>query len=309
MHHDDVPDGDPRHDITDLYAFQRPDNPLSSILILNVHPEASTPVTAIDPQASYELKIDTNGDFKADIAFHVLFNMDDRGEYTATVYAARGINTDESGPVGDIIIRKAPVSVGHEVQITTEGAYRFFAGLRSDSFFADRLGFANNMQWTGQDYFADKNVFGIVLEVPHSALGTNPHLGIWARIMVPVHGIPRPVNVAGRPGNNIFRPDVVTFQTIPPAQQRDRFLPQYVGVFQNFGYTEPEATALAHEWVPDVLRYDYTQAVGYPNGRHLTDDVVDDLLRIITRGTVMTGDEIGPHTDFLAEFPYLGPPH
>lgn len=309
MHHEDVPEGDPRHDITDLYAFQTPDNPASSILILNVHPNLSTLGAAIDPQVSYELKIDTNGDFEVDIAFHVLFSGGDSGQRTATVYHATGAEADESGRIGEVIIQQAPISVGDEVQITRVDEYRFFAGPRSDSFFADRVGFANNMKWTGQDYFADKNVFGIVLEVPHHALGPNPHLGIWARIMVLVHGIPRPVNVAGRPGNNIFRPDVAAFQTIPPAQQRDHFLPQYVGVFQNFGYTEPEAIALAHEWVPDVLRYDYTQAAGYPNGRHLTDDVVDDLLRIITRGAIMTGDEIGPHTDFLAEFPYLGPPH
>jgi hypothetical protein len=309
MHHDDVPEGDPRHDITDLYAFQMPDNPASSILILNVHPDASISANAVDPQASYELKIDTNGDFQADLAFHVLFGVNDRGEHTATVYRSTGADAHNSGSVGEVIFQHTPVSVGREVQITSADGYHFFAGLRSDPFFADRLGFANNMQWTGQDYFADKNVFGIVLEVPHSAFGTNPQLGIWARVMAPVHGITKPANVAGRPGNNVFRPDVATFQTIPPAQQRDLFLPHYVGIFQNFGYSEPEASVLAREWLPDVLRYDYTQAAGYPNGRHLTDRVVEDLIRIITRGAITTGDQIGPHNDLLAEFPYLGSPH
>lgn len=308
MHHDDVPEGDPRHDITDLYAFPTPGNPSSSILILNVHPEVSTPTNAVDDQASYELKIDINGDFKPEVAFHVLFGLGDHGQQTATVYRALGDDADESGPIGEIIIHQAPVTVGPELHITTEGAYRFFAGLRSDSFFADRIGFANNMQWTGQDYFADKHVFGIVLEVPNSVLGANEQLGIWARTMVPVHGALKPVNVAGRPGNNVLRPDVATFQTIPPAQQRDHFLPQYIRRFQDFGYSEPEAITLAHEWLPDILPYDYRYTPGYPNGRILTDDVVDMVLSLITHGQV-TSDLVEPHTDYIADFPYLGSPH
>ena len=308
MHHDDVPAGDPRHDITDLYAFPTPDDPSSSILILNVHPEVSSPENIVDDQASYELKIDINGDFTPEVAFHVLFTQGDHGQQMATVYRALGADAEASGPIGKIIIHQAPVSLGAEPHITTEGAYRFFAGLRSDSFFADRIGFANNMQWTGQDYFADKNVFGMVLAAPNSALGANGPLGIWARTMMRVHGTRKPVNMAGRPGNNVLRPDVATFQTIPPARQRERFIPQYIQLFQQFGYSESEASALAHAWLPDILPYDYRRAPGYPNGRTLTDDVVDMALRLVSHGQV-TSDLVRPHTDYLADFPYLGSPH
>jgi hypothetical protein len=49
--------------------------------------------------------------------------------------------------------------------------------------------------------------------------------------------------------------------------------------------------------------------VAYPaNGRALTDDVVDVFLTVLTNGKV-TGDKVGPHTDLLDEFPYVGPPH
>ena len=181
MHHNDVPEGDPRNDITDLYVFRAPDDPTSSILILNVYPEASMAANAIDPQASYELKIDTDGDLEAEVAFHVLFASDDLGQQTAKVYRASGAEARESGPIGEVIIHHAPVSVEPKLHITTAGGYRFFAGLRSDPFFADRIGFANKMQWTGQDYFADENVFGIVLTVPNSVLGANGQLNLWAR--------------------------------------------------------------------------------------------------------------------------------
>ena len=40
----------------------------------------------------------------------------------------------------------------------------------------------------------------------------------------------------------------------------------------------------------------------------LTDDVLDARLAMLTNGKVL-GDHIGPHTDLLPDFPYLGNPH
>lgn len=57
------------------------------------------------------------------------------------------------------------------------------------------------------------------------------------------------------------------------------------------------------------MPYDTGRPAAYPaNGRGLTDDVVDPLLSLFTNGKV-SGDGVGPHTDMLTEFPYLGPPH
>jgi hypothetical protein len=307
MHHNDAPNLDPRTDITDLFVFQKPGDPSKSILILNVNPEAPTHADAFDPQASYELKIDADGDFAAEIAFHVLFTPLDDGQQTATLYRATGAAARDTGPVGEAIIQHAPVSFTQVARITAKGLYRFYAGLRSEPFFADPIGFQNNMLWTGQDFWAGKNVFGIVLEVPNSALGPDPKIGLWGRTMTPVHGTPTSVNQMGRPGNNVFRQGADTNAT-PPAQQRERFLSQYVAMFEAFGYKEAEATTLALEWLPDILPYDYTSSAGYPNGRKLADDIVDELVNLMTRGRI-TNDLVEPHTDYLADFPYLGLPH
>lgn len=305
MHHNDAPDLDPRTDIADLYVFQKPTDPSKSILILNVNPEARA--SAFDPQASYELKIDTNGDFEADIAFHILFITLENGQQTATLYRATGVAAQSTGPIGDVVIRDAPVSFTHEARITTEGPYQFFAGLRSEPFFADPDGFVNNMQWTGRDGWAGKNIFGIVLEVPNSVLGSQSHIGIWGRTMALVHGTLTPVNQMGRPGTNVFRQGCDT-NTVSPAQQREQFFPQYVAMFKTSGYSEADANTLAMEWLPDLLPYDYMSAAGYPNGRQLTDDIVDNVVEIMTHGK-MKDDLVHPHTNYLAEFPYLGIPH
>jgi hypothetical protein len=60
--------------------------------------------------------------------------------------------------------------------------------------------------------------------------------------------------------------------------------------------------------LPDILRYDCEQPARYPNGRVLTDDVYDVRIAFLTYGRV-TSDGVGPHDDYLAEFPFLGPPH
>ena len=77
------PHGDARLDLTDLYAFPKPGEADKSILIMNVHPSAvvnppgSTTREPFAPEALYELKIDTNGDAVADIAYRVRFSSSD----------------------------------------------------------------------------------------------------------------------------------------------------------------------------------------------------------------------------------------
>ena len=79
------PHGDARLDLTDLYAFPKPREADKSILIMNVHPSAvvnppgSTTREPFAPEALYELKIDTNGDAVADIAYRVRFSSSSGG--------------------------------------------------------------------------------------------------------------------------------------------------------------------------------------------------------------------------------------
>src|SRR4029077_12345481 len=90
------PHGDARLDFTDLYAFPKPGEADKSILIMNVHPSAVVnppgPTTAepFSPEALYELKIDTDGDAIADIAYRVRFSSSEDGSQTATMRRADG---------------------------------------------------------------------------------------------------------------------------------------------------------------------------------------------------------------------------
>lgn len=70
----------------------------------------------------------------------------------------------------------------------------------------------------------------------------------------------------------------------------------------------PRPRSAFTSWLPNILRYDYTSAAGYPNGRKLADDIVDSGLSLMTQGRITT-DLVEPHTDYLTDFPYLGQPH
>ena len=166
------PQGDARLDFTDLYAFPKPGDTGKSILIMNVHPSAGenppgpTTTEPFAPEALYELKIDTDGDAVADIAYRVRFSAFERGAQTATLHRIDGQEAAGSGDAGRMIVDGAPVSIGCEARVTEAGDTRFFAGWRSDPFFCDVEGAKNNLQFTGVDFFADKDVCSIVLEVP-----------------------------------------------------------------------------------------------------------------------------------------------
>jgi hypothetical protein len=306
---------DSRTDLTDLYVFPSADRPGCSVLILDFNPEAVHGEIAFDPAASYEIKIDTDGDLEADVAFHVLFETRSGLDGAATVYRASGVEARSTGRVGEAIIVGAEVHVDGSADVVEANGCRFLAGLRSDPHFKDIKGFRNNFQFTGDDPVARRNVFGMALEVPTDALG-GASLRLWARAVVPVDGQPRTVDVAGRPGiNNTFnihpeddRDDREEFNETSPREQRSRFMSRFVARLQGIGYPGPEAEALAATLLPDVLEYRTSEPAAFPNGRTLTDDTADWTLELLTRGR-LTNDLVGPHTDLLSTFPYLGRPH
>jgi Domain of unknown function (DUF4331) len=310
------PHGDARLDFTDLYAFPKPGDASKSILIMNVHPAVGVnppgPTTAVAfaTEAIYELKIDTNGDAVADIAYRVRFKSSESGAQTATVRRVEGAQAAGTGDDGQVIFEGVPVSTGPETRATAAGDYRFFAGWRSDPFFFDVNGALNNLQFTGDDYFANQDVCTIALEVPNSALSPKT-MGIWARTLDGASGKWIQADRGARPNQTPFLAGEqnAAYLAAEPADDA-RFIPVFAHALEHTGgYTPAEATRVAGTLLPDVLLCDPTRSAAFPhNGRALTDDVVDFFLPLLSNGKV-TGDKVGPHKDLLADFPYLGPPH
>jgi hypothetical protein len=310
------PHGDARLNLTDLYAFPKPGDARKSILIVDVHPSfgidppAPTTPEPFASDALYELKIDTNADAVADIAYRVRFSPFIGGTQTATLRFVEGAKASGTGDEGQIIVQGAPVSLDQEARITESGDYRFFAGWRSDPFFFDTLGAIDNFHFTGKDFFADKDVCSIVLEVPNSAFGSRA-VGLWMRVLDGSSGSWVQADRGARPSQAVFLPGDAgsAYLAAEPADD-SRFIAVFAHSLQHSGgYAPEEARRVAASLLPDIMRFDPARPAAYPdNGRALTDDVIDDFLSILTNRKVTT-DGIGAHKDLLTEFPFLGPPH
>ena len=310
------PRGDARLDFTDLYAFPKPGDGGKSILIMNVHPSASEkppgPTTAepFAPEALYELKIDTDGDAVANIAYRVRFSSSDGEAQIATLRRVEGAQAAATGDGGKVIVEGAPVSTGPVAQVTEAGDYRFFAGWRSDPFFCDVEGAKNRLQFTGDDFFADKNICSIVLEVPNSALGAE-EIRLWACTLAPERGGWVQAERGARPAQAVLLVDRErdAYLAGEPADDA-RFVACFAHALEHTGgYPLSDATRVAKTLLPDLLPYSPARPASFPdNGRTLTDDAFDSFLRVLTNGKV-TEDKVGPHRDLVTEFPYVGPPH
>ncbi|GAA3370160.1 hypothetical protein GCM10020367_15690 [Streptomyces sannanensis] len=304
------PMNDARLDLTDLFAFTVPGD--RTVLIMNVNPDAPTGGETFHPDAVYRINIDTDGDHQADVAYSFTFTPPAEGTQTCTVHRATGEQARAHEAAGQIIVVDAPVSFGKHPTVIESGDYMLSVGLRSDPFFADLDGIINKFQWTGTDWGADKNVFGIVLEMPNAALGDNPVIGIWARVSIHHNGTLKSVDRGAHPSlTAYFNADEAkdAYNAGEPADDWDTYKDTWTAALQHFGAYEPaEAEKVLRTVLPDILRFDRSRPAAYPNGRTLTDDVTSARLSMLTNGKVRT-DRIGSHKDLLPEFPYLGTPH
>lgn len=310
------PHGDARLDFTDLYAFPKPGDSGKSILIMNVHPSASidppgtTTAEPFSTEALYELKIDTDGDAVADISYRVRFFASESGTQTATLRRVEGVQAAGTADAGQIIVERTPVSTGREAHVTDAGGHRFFAGWRSDPFFFDVEGALNNLQFTGNDFFAAKDVCSIAIELPNAALGAG-RVGLWARTLANQDGKWVQADRGARPQQTPFLSGEANAAYLAAEPASDaRFVPVFAHALEHAGgYTPEDANRVAATLLPDILCYDPRRPASFPdNGRLLTDDVVAFFMPILTNGKVK-GDKVGPHRDLLGAFPYLGAPH
>ncbi len=322
------PLGDQRLDLCDLYAFQSPNDPARTVLILNANPQAD----ALHPDAIYRLAIDNNGDLLNDIAFSYVFSEPKNGKQTVNVFMAKGAEAQSPEAVGTKIISDGEVSFGPIPNIIKSGNYTFFAGSRSDAFFFDFDGIKNlydtsggknftvmhleggKSPWSGKDSSTEANIFSIALELPTSELGANPMIRIWGRCSLRRDGKLIHVDRAGHPSvSSFFNTDDTKeeYNASEPVNDYKRWLELFIHLMGHTGdYTREEAIAAINESsiLPDMLSYDPSKAATYPNGRNLTDDVINARLSFLSKGEIPP-DGLSPHTDILSQFPYLGTPH
>jgi len=314
------PGDDTRLDLTDVFAFRSEEDPGKTVLIIDsnptIRPPVDLPATVITsrdfhPGAVYRINIDNDRDAQADVAFTLTFSQLADGAQTGTAYYATGPDAREPGPAGQLLTSSIPVSFGATARPVQADGIRLFAGTRSDPFFADIEGALHGFHWTGHDDFEGNNVLSIALEVPDDMLGGGPMIGIWASISLYRDGMLMQMDRGGNPTINPFiNPDGEKdlYNSRQPADDVANYLGPWSKILENGGYPPEEARQAALMVLPDILRYDRTQAAAYPNGRVPTDDVFSMRFAWLSHGKVPpTG--LKPHDDLLHGFPYLGVPN
>jgi hypothetical protein len=315
-------------DINDVYVF-RGSNASRTVLAMTVNPAINVlGPTTFQTDAAYILKIDTGSDNRADLRIRVTFgDPDAQGiqHYTVKFKGRTVASGFTDNAKGKSLSRRGVTA---------------FAGMRSDPFFFDLLGFIGTVKSQGtrtlndgneSDFFVGLNTLAIVVELPTSLLGANgTNIGVWGQTKVN----DMVADQMGRPAiNTVFNTTVAdkeAFNVTAPAAQPNvmggKFRTNVINVLGAFSsldsegaYTADQAGTLAGVLIPDTIRYDLgSVAAGPLNGRGLADDVIDAELNITTGGFAFAGrdamgaiptDGVGPHTDYLSTFPYLGVPH
>ena len=316
-------------DINDVYAFQG-HNAKKTVLVMTTNPAINAFGGKFGANVRYILNVDQDGDAVQDLAYVVRFNDGAAGhqKYKVTRYSGTDAMTLAHGSV------RGHGSTAGNGTADLKGHGKVFAGVRSDPFFFDLTGFVGSLFGIGTDalsnhptcdmndptdIFAGFNTNAIVIEVPDRELGGN--IGVWGQTTWWDGSAWMPGDQMGRPAiNTVFNTKLVDvnasatknlFNATPPSQQNSgQFRANVLDTLEALGGYDPSGLGgfLADVLLPDVLTYNTATPAGFLNGRALADDVIDTELGIVTANGI-TGDCIGPHSDYLAKFPYLGVPH
>ena len=297
-------------DINDIYAFSTP-NEGKTVLIVTVNPGAGAlpnSGTTFGPAVDYYIKVDTNGDAKADITYKAKFGQPNgMGVQSAKLW--KNGHLVSSGWTG--------------VANSVDGGGKFTGDLYDDPFFFDLAAFQGAVLGSGngrtfcdgmeEDFFLGLNVNAIVLRVPNAELGGDgANLGVWATTEAPRGGKRVQIDQMGRPAiNTVFnnananKSDRELFNRVQPVEMVNAgFRDHAEDVLMALGAADP--AGLAAVLIPDTLTYQTANTDGFLNGRRLRNDVIDAELNLVTDGGI-TSDCIGNDSAFPNDWPYLAP--
>ena len=336
---------DHRIDITDIYAFKSSGG---TTLVVNVNPltsPADTKTATLNSQALYQVKIDTNLNGFADIAYRIHFGN------TRTL--------SDGAKVQDYVIKRATgaaargdawsgttVAIGHTTAYgrapriaSVLGGGKAFVGPRDDPFFFDLPGFVEFKKqllagstdtgvllggFTGMDTFAGTNVTSIAIEVPNSRLGGSGHtVGVWATTSLPKGGGYVQVERMGRPAiNTVFNntnAEKEAANRLKPSDDRAFDRDNVLNVLNAIGnvldanalpsYDAATKSAIANTLTPDTLTVKLGNAAGFLNGRQPKNDVIDAEFSLLTNGNITSDGVNANDKSFPTSFPYLASPH
>jgi len=333
-HHFDTPTAreDPRLNLCDFYLFAG-STPGTTAMAMTVNPAADAQTTApFREEAIYAFRFATDGDGRDEVAFKVRFS-DSTGPQPSS--AADGGQLLEvrravalpDGPDGELLMHGRTDEIG-----VGEYGIRVFAGVVGDAFTGDATaleafkaaaaqGRYRRQEFTHRvNFFGDRMVAAIVLEVPNTLIANISRVHSWATVTLYGHapmqqvarwGLPLLTHLflegdlrerfnRTRPGDDdaLLRSAIAATTAKYAAMAETTTDPAAYGhrVADLFG-----GLTLPYE-LGTVASFDYT---GF-NGRALHDNVMDVMLSLLTNSPLGIG--VAPDRGrYTTTFPYLRP--
>ena len=338
-HHFDIPTGreDPRLNLCDFYLFAG-SAAGTTAMVMTVNPAADARTAApFRDEAVYAFRFDTDGDQHEDVSFKARFGEVVQGVPSAT-------NAVTRDPAQRFEVRRAdhcPDGIDGDLMVSGytnhvlagEHGVRVFAGVVNDPFAGDAAALETfkaafeqgtyNPDAFGNriNFFRDRAIAAVVLEVPNRLIANTTRVNAWTTVSLYGHAPEKQVARWGLPllthiylGSTDLREQ---FNRTRPSDDSSPFTSSIVSTVAKYvesaGTTgDPEAygrrvaalfgsLTLPYE-LGTVASFDYT---GF-NGRSLPDNVMDNMLSLLTNSPLGTG--IGPDSArFTGTFPYLQP--
>ena len=329
---------DPSLNVCDLYLFQGAAD--TTVMAMTVNPDVvlSTPDT-LHVDGLYAFRLDLTGDSREDVIFTFRFN------------APRHVTGDEYVHVQKFQVHRATgraVGVGQGElliegdtgKVHSKSGIHAFVGIAPDMFAVDtdafhdlQNAFYNDHRYDGgdsflrhrQNFFNNRNVTAIVLEVPNHLIGKGT-VHAWATASLCGHAPEMQVSRWGLPlMTHLFLNDPSnqevkeTYNKSAPPDDVALFsgfiadfiekMASYAGSVLN---PEEYGKQMASRLCPITLPYEVGTAAAFDlakfNGRQLGDDVIHVMLTLASNKPLQGGVAL-PRDRIRTEFPYFGEPY
>ena len=336
-HHFDTPTAreDPRLNLCDFYLFAG--TPATTVMAMTVNGAATVdgPPPFRD-EALYVFRFDTDGDHREDVSFKVRFG--ELVHVTSDGVTGHAQNFDVRYATGEA------ATIGGGGQVIAKGTtgttvfgdngIRAFAGVVNDVFGGDAAAvnefkdaFATGSYKPAAfdnhvNFFADRTVGGIIVEVPNALLNTEGPVHAWSTVSLFGHAPEQQVARWGLPlFTHLFLNDDElreAFNRTPPQGDNAAFVASAVDTVTKYvalagTSADPAAYArrVAELFGPVTLPYTVGTAASFDytgfNGRALGDNVMDNMLSVLTNSPLGTG--IAPDPGRISkDFPYFSRP-
>ena len=329
---------DPRLNICDFYLFRGQSG--ATVMAMTVNPNAGTKAPdTFHEEGLYAFRFDVNDDAHEEVTFKVRFGevghaegQRPEGRHVQTLEVRRATGRDAAeGTEGEVI---ASGTTGRIV--AGVAGVRIFAGLAPDLFAADRKAgiayraaiaagqFAPDLFHDSTNYFQNRNVTAIVIEVPTRSIG-DPAATVRAWVTVSLYGHAPEVQVS-RWGLPLITHIFITDEAVKddynrslPSADVPRFsrivsdaLPRYTQLAGSTDDPAAYAQRVVECLFPTTLPYVLGSAASFGfagvNGRAMTDNVENVMLSLQANTPIDQGTTVA-RTNIPDEFPYFGAPH